>query len=160
MKNEMNTEMKENENRLKMIKPLRSPTEQETRKLFGIALERLINMSMGNHIYCFNNINRIQSEGGATGLDETGELADLLMLWWIDEFLAALKKLNLNLDLLTLFKDDLGVITDKIPIGMDLDLIEGKLVPKEAQNTVEISEEQHTAKILCQVADNVLEMLS
>ena len=64
MKNEMNIEMKENENRLKMIKPLRSPTEQETRKLFGIALERLINMSMGNHIYCFNNINRIQSEGG------------------------------------------------------------------------------------------------
>ena len=99
-------------------------------------------------------------KGGATGLDETGELADLLMLWWIDEFLAALKKLNLNLDLLTLFKDDLGVITDKISIWMDLDLIEGKLVPKEAQNTVEISEEQHTAKILCQVADNVLEMLS
>ena len=139
-------------------KPMRSPTDLEVRKLFGLALERLINISMRNHVYSFNNVKRLQSEGGATGLDETGEVADLLMLWWLQKFVNVLDKLGLKTNLLTLFKDDLGVITDKIPIGM---AYENKVLVAKNTEILEgnISDEIHTAKIFCQIANEIVDML-
>ena len=58
----------------------------------GIAIENLIVTSMKNHIYSFNGVKRIQCKGAATGLDETGDLADLFMLWWDSTFLKLVEK--------------------------------------------------------------------
>ena len=93
-----------------------------------MALKRLINISMKNHIYEFKNKSRLQSEGGATGYDETGELADLYMLWWDLKFIEKLKHLNIFIDLFARFKDDCNVISEGIPLNLDYDPIQDKLV--------------------------------
>ena len=80
-------------------KPKKHANKDILKKLFGLALERLIVLSMENHIYQFDNVNRLQSSGGATGLDETGEVADLYMLWWDSEFLDVLSSVQIDLDL-------------------------------------------------------------
>ena len=64
----------------KWARPIRKPSPIEKIKMMGIALERLIIVSMKNHIYAFKGTNRIQKSGGATGLDETGEIGDVFML--------------------------------------------------------------------------------
>ena len=48
-------------------------------------------------------------KGGSTGLELTGELADLIMLWWDEDFLGQLKNLSVEIGLYTHFKDDFTV---------------------------------------------------
>ena len=62
------------------LKPKRKASKNEVKMMFGLALKNLIIVSMKNHVYSFNNEYSLQQNGAATGLDETGELADLVML--------------------------------------------------------------------------------
>ena len=73
---------------------------------------------MKHHIYQFNGVKRVTRSGSATGLDETGELADTLMLWWDREFLKRLDELNILVDLFTRFKDDTSIITEVTPLAL------------------------------------------
>ena len=50
------------------IKPKRSPTILEQRRLFGKALEMMLILCMDNHVYQFENQFRIQKQGGPIGL--------------------------------------------------------------------------------------------
>ena len=89
---------------------MKNSGKAQIRQLFGLALTRLITFSMTNHIYTFKDSKRIQISGGATGYDETGELADLVMLWWDMVFADRLRELDLTMDLFVRFKDDLNII--------------------------------------------------
>ena len=93
----------------KWDKPKKYPNKEVVRKLVGNALEILILTVMGSHMYQFNGQSRLQLKGGATGLELTGELSDLIMLWWDEEFLRQLKNLSVEVGLYTRFKDDLTV---------------------------------------------------
>ena len=72
---------------------------------------------MKSHLYQFKGKVRLQRNGGPTGLDLTGELADLFMLWWDQEFLAILEKLSIDTDVYTRFKDDIDLVCDALPSG-------------------------------------------
>ena len=71
---------------------------------------------MKSHIYSFKGVKRMQCKGSSTGLDVTGELADLFMLWWDSMFLKIVKKCNLELDIYTRFKDDTGITDEQNPL--------------------------------------------
>ena len=165
MKNESEKSQKnekyDNENEPTWQEPKRKPKTNEVRKMFGMALKRLINISMKNHIYEFKNKSRLQSEGGATGYDETGELADLYMLWLDLKFIEKLKHLNIFIDLFARFKDDCNVISEGIPLNLDYDPIQDKLVVISPLSTDQsISAENHTAKVLNKIADSIDGMIA
>ena len=44
--------------------PLRKPTEKEKVKMFGIAIELMIQVGMDKHVYRFHNKIRVQKTGG------------------------------------------------------------------------------------------------
>ena len=46
------------------LRPVRKPNSNEVKKMFGIALQRLILICMTNHVYMFNNVARLQVNGG------------------------------------------------------------------------------------------------
>ena len=95
-------------------RPKKNPNQNIIRKLFGSALEILILTVMGSHMYQFNGRFRLQLTGGATGLQLTGELADLIMLWWDEEYLKLLESLSVDVGLYTRFKDDIGIVTEAL----------------------------------------------
>ena len=95
-------------------KPKKYPNQHILRKLVGSALEILILTVFGSHMYQFNGQFRLQLDGGATGLELTGELADLIMLWWDEEFLNQLKNLSVEVGLYTRFKDDICVFVEAL----------------------------------------------
>ena len=72
---------------------------------------------MQNHIYQFNGISRQQVKGGPTGLDLTGLVADIFMLWWDSEYVKQLENLNISLDVYGRFKDDCNIISDPLRPG-------------------------------------------
>ena len=40
--------------RSKFVKPVRTPTKEEAKKMFSVALETLIKVAMESHLYTFN----------------------------------------------------------------------------------------------------------
>ena len=68
----------------------------------------------------------MQDDEGPTGLDLTGLVADIFMLWWDDQYLEKLTELGFVLDLYTRFKDDVNVISEDVQPGTSY--IGGKVV--------------------------------
>ena len=129
--------------------------------MFGLALKNLIIVSMRNHVYSFKNEYFLQKERAATGLDETGELADLVMLWWDLMFTCKVKELDLSIDLYKRFKDDCNIVMEGIPLELDYDDSTAVMVRKSTtQLGGDISVESHTAKVLNRIADSIHEMIN
>ena len=143
----------------KWTKPKNSPNPVEKVKLIGIALERLIVVSMSNHIYSFKNVNRVQKKGGATGLDITGILADLVMIWWDKQFQELIEHCQLQMDLFVRFKDDANILADKIMLASQnlKNILGADFVD---QDHFEGNPEDYTAAIFCKLADKVCDMIS
>ena len=143
------------------MKPKRNAEIAEVKKMFGLALKRLIIVSMRNHVYSFKNEYYLQCQGGSTGLDETGEVADLYMLWWDLMFNSKVKDLGLTLKLFARFKDDCNVISNEIPLEQVYDVKTDKMVSRNTNNLDgSTSPEAHTAEVLKLVANNIDEMIS
>ena len=78
------------ESKIKRFKPWLPPAEnadEETiRKMFTEALKIVLSFIMKNHVYTFNKQIKLQSKGDAIGLELTGVLAQLFMVWWDRQF--------------------------------------------------------------------------
>ena len=127
--------------------------------MLGVAIERLILVTMKNHIYTFNGVKRLQKSGCGTGLDATGELGDLFMLWWDGIFTKILKDCQLNMDIFVRFKDDINILMNKL-------LVENNQIREllgdiyVAPGNYEGNMEDYTADIVCKIANTVSDMIS
>ena len=74
-----------------------SPTEFQVRTMIGLVIEKIVYITMSNHMYTFNNEVRIQNDCGPTGLMITGIALDVFMLWWDGKFLDKLKEMKLSI---------------------------------------------------------------
>ena len=67
--------------------PERKPNRHEKHKMFAVGICIGVKLVMGNHIYRFGGELRRQNDGGPIGVELTGALADLFMLYWDRKFL-------------------------------------------------------------------------
>ena len=80
------------------------------------------------------------------------------MIWWDREFCSVLNKLAIMNDINVRFKDDLNLLTDIIP--WELEYSNGEIRKKENISNVEnVSAEEHTIRILNQIANDVDPMI-
>ena len=103
-------------------KPVRRPTEAESRLMFSLAFENLIKVAMSEHCYSFNSKLYKQSKGGAIGNILTGSLAVLYMLYWSREFtkkliLATSDIPSFILYLMKIYIDDNNIVCESLPPG-------------------------------------------
>ena len=61
--------------------PTATPVSKTRKKMLATALRIVIKFIMSNHVYSFNNKPLKQSSGGAIGLELTGDLAAIYMVW-------------------------------------------------------------------------------
>ena len=83
------------------------------------------------------------------------------MLWWDSKFIEKLKTLDIFIDLFARFKDDCNVVSEGIPLNLDFNPIEDKMVvisPEAVDKSV--SDESHTATVLNKIADSIDGMIS
>ena len=144
----------------KFKKPLRKPTSVEQRKMFGKAIELMIEIGMENHIYKFGNKVRMQKKGGPIGLALTGEVADCYMLNWDRKYLERLESLGIKTLLYSRLKDDILISTRSLEKGAKY--VDGELI-KDRVREMEDEEESDTKvtmNVLQEIANSVDPMIS
>ena len=80
---------------------------------------------MTNHDYVFNGEIRKQSKGGPIGLDLTGSIAQVFMMWWDAEFKRRLSALEMDLMMDKRYVDDINLALP--PIAPGTQYVDGEL---------------------------------
>ena len=136
--------------------PVRQPTEEEKRKMIIIALGCQMKAVMTNHDYTFNNEIRKQSKGGPIGLDLTGSIAQIFMIWWNNELKRRLRLLEIDLLMHKSYVDDINVALTPIEAGYQL--TEGEIRAAHEENFEEegtIGDDERTMKVVQEVGNGI-----
>ena len=117
------------ESKIKRFKPWLAPAEEadeETiRKMFTEALKIALSFIMKNHVYTFDKQIKLQSTGG---LELTGVLAQLFMVWWDRQFKIKMDGNGLRLRMYKRYVDDINVVINAPKAGLKFVESEGKVV--------------------------------
>ncbi|KAL8613584.1 hypothetical protein ACOMHN_022003 [Nucella lapillus] len=90
--------------------PNKVPNKDVKKTMMSEALRVAIEYIMKNHVYKFNNTVKKQSQGGPIGLELTGELAAIFMMWWDRELLRRVHMLGLEVALYKRYVDDINLV--------------------------------------------------
>ena len=105
------------------------PLPKSPMKLLSEAMKVVLLFIMENHMYTFNNKIRLQSRGSPIGLELTGVLAQLFMVWWDRQFAKKVEDNGLTLRVYKRYVDDINVIMNAPSSG--LRFVEGKVIQDE-----------------------------
>ena len=81
-------------------------------------LRIVIPIIMKTHIYEFDGKLKMQVKGGPIGMELTGVLAKVFMVWWDKEFNRIMSKLKINNMLYERYVDDINHGLNKTEEGM------------------------------------------
>ena len=93
------------------------PDEVATRRMLTEALRVVLTFIMKNHVHKFDGTVRKQAKGGAIGLELTGVLAQMFMVWWDREFKARVEGLGIPLYMYQRYVDNINVIVGAVEPG-------------------------------------------
>ena len=93
------------------------PDEVATRRMLTEAMRVALLFIMKNHVYTFDGTVRKQAKGGAIGLELTGVLAQIFMVWWDREFKTRVETLGIPLYMYKRYVDDVNVIVGAVEPG-------------------------------------------
>ena len=97
------------------VKPIRTPENEDLKKMLAEALGIAMKTVLKNNIFKFNEEIRKQSSGGAIGVKAAGDIANLFMCWWDKEFLKKVNETLKELNLYLRYVDDEYIICEVIP---------------------------------------------
>ena len=121
------------ENKTKRFKPWLPPAEEPDevtiRNMFTAAMKVVLLFIKENHMYTFNNDIKLQSRGGPIGLELTGVLAQLFMVWWDRQCVKKVEDNGLRLRVYKRYVDDINVIMNTPSSG--LRFVDGKVIQDE-----------------------------
>lgn len=140
-------------------KPLRSPNKHEERVIMAKCLELMIIASMTNHTYLFNDTVRLQTKGGAIGLEVTQALARLYMLWWDQKFLDVANRAGFEIQMYKRYVDDTNIIMKAI--GQNVVWDEESLQLRSTNATLEEEEpaDLRSAKEIKKMANSIADFI-
>jgi hypothetical protein len=137
------------------LPPKEEPDELTTRRMFTIAMKVTPLFIMENHMYTFDNEIKLQSRGGPIGLQLTGVLAQLFMVWWDREFEHKMKEIELRLWMYKRYVDDVNSIMSVPKMGLRFEgsnLVEGEVAAEE-DRLIELDE--IAMRLFKSVADSI-----
>ena len=137
--------------------PRKEPDEDIQRIMLREGLKIVLAVIMKNHTYNFNNEIRKQKEGGAIGIDLTGNIANIFMSWWDKELLQKLNKIGINPFLYKRYVDDINLGTETVK--QNYEYVEGKLIETNEELSNEIPADKKTFDIIRTIGDEIHESI-
>ena len=86
--------------------PGRLPNEIEKAKIMAKTIEIVTRETMTRHFYAVGDTIRKQTDGGPIGLQLTGAIARVVMLWWDQKFLEKANIAGVNIEMYERYIDD------------------------------------------------------
>ena len=99
--------------------PTRLPNEVEKSKMVSKLVELVTREVMSNHYYAVGDTVRKQTEGGPIGLQVTGAIARIVMLWWDERFLEIASITSIGIEMYERFIDDSNLVSGVIEAAGD-----------------------------------------
>ena len=111
-----------NENKVQRHGPWRFPNASRIdatmrRKMLVEAVRIVLRRLLETHTYDFAGEIRRQKEGGAIGMELTGVVAQIFMVWWDKQLTTKLEEVNIRLKLHERYVDDTNMATKQTPVG-------------------------------------------
>ena len=149
------TEKQEDRYRPWVFPDLSEMSEVTKRRLVVEALRIVLLTVLQSHTYEFAGILKRQREGGPIGLELTGVVAQVFMVWWDRQLIERLNKINVKLKMHQRYVDDSNVAGKATPIGARYD--GERLVINEATIAEDegIPNDERTMRLLQQVASYI-----
>ena len=134
----------------------KNPTKIQKKKMIARTMEIIVDTIMSNHYYQFGGKVFKQVEGGPIGLEITGVLARLVMLWWDGKFLSKLGTLGIDLEFYLRYVDDSNMSAWALTPGTRF--VDGQLsILKEFVGSDKlIPADKRTASVLRSIANEIL----
>ena len=122
-------------------------------------MEIAVKTILSNHLYQMDGKVFRQQTGGPIGLEITGVLSRLVMLWWDKMFLHKLDKLGILMMMYKRYVDDGNMILDAVPVGARI--VDGKLsiLPEAIQEDYGIPADKRTAGLIRYIANTITPMI-
>ena len=136
----------------------RQPGEMDddmTRKLLAIAASKTSRKVMETHYFTICKRIFRQSDGCPIGLDMSVEAAAIYMLLWDEEFLKALKRLGITVELFKRYVDDILMILRSINRGWKYSSTRKKMVYDIEDEDLEGEDDDYTFRILLEIANGL-----
>ena len=138
------------------VERAQQPDEWQKRRLITESLKVAMNYIMKNHVYLFGNEIKKQSQGGPIGLQLTGTLAQVFMVWWDKQFDEKMTKLNIEVPLRKRYVDDINMCAFQIEPGTRFE--NGQLM-RGVPDEDELEEDARVFEILKSVGDSIHESI-
>ena len=107
------------------------------------------------HTYEFAGVVRRQTRGGPIGMEITGVVAQIFMLWWDRQFTNKLEQINIRPRLHERYTDDTNMATKRTEIGARYDGV-NMVITEESRNQDEgMPDDERTMKFLQSVANSI-----
>ena len=97
--------------------PQREPNTEEKRTMIVEAIRVCLNFIVKNHLYTFGKKILRQKRGGPIGLDLTGTVSLIFMIWWDHELRARLEHVKLHLFMQKRYVDGIYVTVPLVEPG-------------------------------------------
>ena len=91
------------------------PTGEMIKVMLAQAIKIAIKIVMKGHVYKFNGETKQQNEGGAIGLEMTGEIAGVFMQWWDKQMKRKLEGNGFQIKMYKRYVDDINIIVSLEP---------------------------------------------
>ena len=137
----------------------KDPTRLQKKRMVARTTEIAIHTILSNHMYQMDGKAYKQESGGPIGLEITGVLARIVMLWWYKEFMKKMKVLKLDLWMYKRYVDD-GNLGVEVP-EPGTRFVRGRLsiLPEALEEDELIAADIRTAKLVKSVANSITPMI-
>ena len=125
------------------------------RTMLTEAMRTVLKVLLETHTYEFAGTIRRQTRGGPIGMEITGVIAQVFMVWWDREFRKRLDTINIQLPLHERYVDDSNVGTEETEVGARYNG-ERLVVTEESRNEdADLEADKRTMLLLQKVANSI-----
>ena len=86
--------------------------DSEIRRMVALALAKSLEVTLYNHIFCFENKLYRQTKGGAIGVGIAGDVANLFMVWWDHQLKMNLDDEGIKVRMYSRYVDDINIVCE------------------------------------------------
>ena len=135
--------------------PVVTPNEGEQRSMLKEALKIGMSVVMNNHMYTFDGRIHRQESGGSIGLELTGNIAQVYMIWWDRTLKSRLAESGILVRLMKRYVDDVNLAAQEVPLGARYE--DGRLVIKqeEIEGDMLIPGDRRTMEIVRDIGNSI-----